>query len=363
MQMKIKWLLALILILLTISITVIFFVHFWSQKNLSDVAVASAVDSSDMGLELGQNMVVGIPGPTLDNSIKNLLHKIKPGGIVLYRRNYQSDEQFKSLIHQLQVIANQDSGVPYFIMVDEEPDGASRLNLLTNVFTLGLPDWGKINAGMSKMANLGVTVDLAPVVDYPFNQDSFISNRVPTNNLSELKAFSKTFIKLLAQHNIAATLKHFPGAGVFVQDPHKTVIDGYVQQDFFNQSISLFKNGIDAGAQFVMTNHAIYSNVDPINPATLSGPILTGILKQQLGFKGIIITDDIEDMLAPIYNIEPADAGVRALKAGDTMIMYGQSLGPTLDTFKKIEASVEKDQDLERIVKNNYQQIIDFKNK
>jgi len=364
MPVKTKRLFILAVVLLAVIAGIAVFASFKQKKNLSypDKAVSGAGISANLDLELGQNMIVGIPGPTLTESIKNILHKIKPGGIVLYRRNYQSDGQFKSLIQELQAIAQEDSGVPYFIMLDEEPDGASRLDLLTNVFTLNLPDWRAIDGGISKLENLGVTVDLAPVTDYPFNEDSFIKKRVPTDNLSDLKAFNQTFIGLLKKHNILATLKHFPGAGVFVEDPHKVIPNGYVNEDYFNQSLSLFKSGIDAGAQFVMTNHAIYENIDPVSPATLSYPILTGLLRKKIDFKGIIITDDIEDMLAPVWKIDPADAGVRALEAGNTMIMYGQSLDPNMDTFTKIKQRVESDKELKSIVEQNYIKIISLKN-
>lgn len=355
MQRKIKGLFIVTGVFLVISVGIVTSIYIKRP-------LPRAENFTDITLTLGQNMIVGIPGPNLDETIKGILHKIKPGGIVLYRRNYQSDKQFKSLIQQLQIIAKEDSNVPYFIMIDEEPEGASRLDLLTNVFTLNLPDWGVIDQGVSKLADLGITVDLAPIADFPFNQDSFVKKRVPTGNLADLKSFNQTFIILLSKYNISATLKHFPGVGVFVEDPHKGMVNGYIKQEYFDQSVALFKSGIDAGVQFIMTSHAVYSNVDPRNPATLSRTILTELLREKMGFEGIIITDDIEDMLAPIWNIDPSDAGIRAIEAGNTMIMYGQSLEPTLATFKIIEEKIKKDQTLRGIVEGNYQKIIKFKN-
>lgn len=310
---------------------------------------------------LGQNFIVGIPDTSLNKTSKDILHEIKPGGVVLYRRNFESSEQFKLLIQELQMIAQEESGVPYFIMLDEEPNGASRLDLLKDTFTLGLPDWGSINTGIEVLADLGITVELAPVVDFPFNEDSFIRKRVPVDTPQNLMAFNNTFIELLAQNNISATLKHFPGAGVFVEDPHHAVPKGYVEKDFFDQSLSLFESGIKAGADFVMINHAIYENIDTENPATLSQNIVTGLLREQLGFKGLIITDDIEDMLSPIWGLEPADAGVRALKAGNTMIMYSHDLSETLKTYKKIFIATKTDNDLREKIQSNHNQIVDFK--
>lgn len=323
----------------------------------------SFAEEIDLDLMFGQNIIIGIPASTLSEPILKIIHNIKPGGIVLYRRNYESSEQFKSLIEELQVVAQEDSGMPYFIMIDEEPGGASRLDLLNNVFTLSMPDWGAINEGISKLSEMGITVELAPVADFHFNENSFIKKRVPAHNFVNLESFNQTFIRLLNEHNIYATLKHFPGAGVFINDPHSSISRGYVQEDFLNQSLSLFKSGIDAGAQFVMINHAIYENIDSQNPATLSNPIVTGLLKNKLGFNGIIITDDIQDMLALAWNIDPIDAGIRALQAGNTMIMYSHDIKSTQKIIEKIKKEVERNQELNNIVMANYQKIFLFKNK
>jgi len=359
-----KWSKGLILVSLVCG--VLFFVWFFMQnKNFpeSDLDKSFTRNTPSTKIMLGQNFIVGIPGLEIDEVTKEVLRDIKPGGIVLYRRNYKSPEQFKSLIEDLQKIAKENRSEPFFIMIDEEPNGASRLDLLKDVFTLDLPDWGKIDQAIKTLEELGVNVVLAPVVDYSFNEDSFIKERVPVKTLTDLMAFNKTFIELLDDHGISATLKHFPGAGVFIDDPHEKLPSEYVNKDFFNQSISLFDNGIEAGAEFVMINHAIYENVDKDNPATLSYSIVTGLLKDQLGFEGIIITDDIEDMLSLVWDVDPIDAGIRSLKAGNTMIMYSQNIKDTKEIFNNMEERIEGDQELRNIIEGNYYDIIFFKQK
>ena len=294
--------------------------------------VAQGIDETeefDMGTMVGQNIVVGIPDLIVTDETREILRDIKPGGVVMYRRNYESPEQFKLLVQELQVIAKEDGGTPYFIMLDEEPNGATRLDILQDVFTLGLPDWGSIHRGIEELADLGVNVELCPVADFPFNKDSFIGRRVPVDTPEELKLFNKTFISLLAENNIFATLKHFPGAGVLVEDPHKAIPSGHIDEDIFNQSLLIFEDGINAGAQFVMTNHAVYENIDPDNPATLSYKVVTGLLKDKLNFNGIIITDDIADMLSPVWNIDPIYAGIQSLRAGVTMVIYSHRIEDT----------------------------------
>src|SRR3989344_2092399 len=93
---------------------------------------------------LGQNFVVGISGKTLAEETKKFLQQIKPAGIILYYRNYQTRGQLKNLIAELQEFAKDISGYHYFIMIDEEPGGATRLNLFKNVFDFGFPEWDQI---------------------------------------------------------------------------------------------------------------------------------------------------------------------------------------------------------------------------
>ncbi len=311
--------------------------------------------------KLGQNLVVGIPGPTLDERTKEILHYIKPAGIVLYRRNYKSYSQLKDLISQLQKISNEDTGLFYFIMLDEEPDGAMRLGLLKNVFPLEIPDWKTIENDIRILADIGINVELAPIADFPFNNDAFVKRRVPVKSVEDLIAFNRTFISLLKEYRISATLKHFPGMGIFIEDPHEKIPHSNIQQEVLNKSLKIFKDGIENGADFVMTGHAVYENIDPNNPATFSSKIVRDLLIHQLGFQGIIITDDLSDMPLAIKGINLAEAGIRALKAGHHLIMYSHKLEKTKDIFDKIYRRIENDFELQSIIESNYQKIIEFK--
>lgn len=311
--------------------------------------------------KLGQNLVVGIPGPTLDERTKEILHYIKPAGIVLYRRNYKSYSQLKDLISQLQKISNEDTGLFYFIMLDEEPDGAMRFGLLKNVFPLEIPDWKTIENDIRILADIGINVELAPVADFPFNNDAFVKRRVPVKSVEDLIAFNRTFISLLKEYRISATLKHFPGMGIFIEDPHEKIPHSNIQQEVLNKSLKIFKDGIENGADFVMTGHAVYENIDPNITATFSSKIVRDLLIHQLGFQGIIITDDLSDMPLAIKEINLAEAGIQALKAGHHLIMYSHKLEKTKDIFDEIYRRIENDFELQSIIESNYQKIIEFK--
>ena len=311
---------------------------------------------------LGQSFVVGISGKTLDEETKKLLQKIKPAGIVLYARNYENREQFSKLIAELQEFAKTTTGYHYFIMIDEEPGGATRLNLFKNVFASGFPDWGRIEDDIKEMAAVGINVDLAPLADFPFNEDTFIRKRVQAHTPEALTYFNSKFIALLQENHISATVKHFPGMGVFVDDPHRKLPHVSTDEGVLEESMNIFREGINSGTRFVMTGHAVYDDIDPGIPVTLSKKITTGILRNELGFTGLIITDDLSDMPFIVgRNINLAEATTESLKAGHSLVMFSHNPGKTLAVFDKLLQRFQEDQELKLVVEQNYRDVISFK--
>jgi beta-N-acetylhexosaminidase len=315
-----------------------------------------------LGEQLGQSFIVGVDSKTLDEKTKEILQEIKPAGIVLYYRNYQDKQQFEKLISDLQQLAVETTGNKYFIMIDEEPGGATRLNLFENVFAFGTPDWARIEKDITAMQRVGINVDLAPIADFPFDNNSFIRSRVPAHKPDNLKEFNQQFISLLKKNNISATLKHFPGMGVFIDDPHKKLPYADPGVSVIDNSLAIFKSGIDAGANFVMTGHGVYDDIDPNVCATFSKKIVTDILRGQLGFEGIIITDDLSDMpFSADQKRNLNEAAKQALEAGHNLIMFSHQLERTKDVFDQLLLLTEKDDILKSIIKQNYIKVVSQK--
>jgi len=356
------FLLAGLLILILASKT-----NFWIEQETNQQPTQIPARNNNIILPstdfaLGQNFVVGISGKILDRETKKFLRQIKPAGIILYSRNYQTRDQLKNLITELQKFAQDTTGYYYFIMIDEEPGGATRLNLFKNVFDFGVPEWEQIENDIKKMASVGINVDLAPLVDFPFNEDTFIKRRIQAHSPEALIDFNKKFVALLQENHISATLKHFPGMGVFVDDPHRKLPYVDTGQRILDESIKLFKNGIDSGADFVMTGHAVYDDIDPNVPATLSKKITTDILRNRIGFKGLIITDDLSDMPFIVgRKINLVEATAEALKAGHNLVMFSHNPKKTVAVFENLLLTLENDQELKRVVEKNYRKITLFK--
>jgi len=328
-----------------------------STRNSSPAAVTAPLEE-----QLGQTFVVGIPGQTLDQETESLLRQIRPGGIVLYRRNFASPAQLEELIGRMQALALETTRQPYLIMIDEEPGGATRLGLFGNVFAFGEPDWIQIERDISVLEKLGINVELAPVADYPFNRNSFIRSRVPAHSVQALTAFNQRFIELLARHGISATLKHFPGMGAFRTDPHHELPAGRVSTGGLDESLRIFQDGITAGAGLVMTGHAVYTNVDPGRPATLSSRIVTGILRRQMKFQGLIITDDLSEMPfleGTKMNLDQATC--EALRAGHNMVLFSHKLHATKAVLDQVLTAAQSDPRLRSLISKDYARIVAFK--
>lgn len=310
----------------------------------------------------GQSFVVGIPGPVLDARSALLLREIRPAGVVLYARNFHSPEQLRSLVGALQCLSIESSGLALFVMADEEPAGATRFGLFRHVFPAGRPDWAAIHRDARVLASLGVNVDLAPLADFPFTKDAFIARRLPPiARREDLAQFNASFIAALERAGVSTTLKHFPGAGVFVDDPHHTMPHGSVEPEVLSQSLDLFHAGIRAGARLVMTAHGVYAGLDN-GPVVRSRRVVTGLLREELGFDGIIMTDDLSDMKYALEDDRDAvETATAALIAGHTVVMFSHDLSETARTSRGVVAAAHRNAKLRAALQDNYERVVSFK--
>ena len=311
---------------------------------------------------LGQSFIVGIYGTSLDGQTTEYLEQIKPAGIILYSRNYETKSQLKDFIAELQDVAQKTTGHDYFIMVDEEPGGASRLGLFDNVFAFGTPDWATIESDIKTMGSLGINVNLAPLADFPFNEDTFIKKRIQAHTPAALTDFNAKFITLSQNNGVSATLKHFPGMGVFIDDPHQKLPYVESSRQAVTESLKIFKKGIDAGADFVMTAHGVYDDIDYGIPATTSKKITSGILKKELGFNGLVMTDDLSDMPFIVgKQIDLTDATLQSLEAGHDLVMFSHNQKKARGVYGKLLLQMQTDPELKGVIEQNYRRVITFK--
>lgn len=303
----------------------------------------------------------------LDRSTKQQIQKYKPGGVILFSENIDTIPQTQKLIQDMQDI----SEIPLFIAVDEEGGRVSRIGKNPKMHSTRLPSSEIIGlagdptlayeAGVvlgAELSSLGFNMNFAPVADVNTNpQNPVIGSRSFGSDPNWVGFMVQQITRGMQDQNVCAVLKHFPGHG-------DTSLDSHLGQVIINHDIERlrqielvpFQKGINAGADGVMTAHIKLPNVisDDV-PATLSGEILTGLLRDDLNHDKLIITDAME-MKAISNYWSSSDAAVMAFKAGADLILIPSSLDDAyngiIDALQKDEITEERlDESLQRILK------------
>lgn len=312
-------------------------------------AVCNAIGLSDSLLRAyaAEMLIVGFRGDSVetDPDIKHILRDVRPGGIILFdvdltsggglgTRNIKSRAQLAHLTAGMKKIA----GYPLIIAADQEGGLVQRLkprygySPLPEAYYLGTTvnnaDSTRIYAELMarELAEAGVNMNLAPELDIHRADCPVIGglSRGYSSDPDGIVSHTSIVIDCLADKKIIAVGKHFPGHGSATADSHYGLTD--VTATWDSTELIPFKKLIDDGRlQAIMTAHIFNRNIDADNPATLSHKILTGLLRERLGFGGVIITDDMY-MKGIIDNYSIDDAVVKAINAGADMMIMGNNI-------------------------------------
>ena len=254
----------------------------------------------------GQMLMAGFEGTTLNRETEDLICNHHVGGLILFSRNYENPVQLHTLIRNLQeVAASTSTGLPLFISVDQE---GGRVARLSEPFTKYPPlccvghaqsedlafRFGQALA--AELADVGINMDYAPVLDvHTHPENPIIGDRAIASDPQTVARLANAFIRGFRDKGVIPVGKHFPGHGDTRLDSHLDLPT--VQRDAATlEAVELlpFKETIARGLEVIMTAHVIYTAWDEKNPATFSKTILQNILRQRLGFEGIIMSDDLE---------------------------------------------------------------------
>ena len=288
-------------------------------------------------------IIVSIKSYKLSRKEKLLFSKEKPWGLILFKRNIKSFYQIKSLIKNIKKLTR-DKKFP--VMIDEEGLSVSRLrnvfnhnfdaNYFGNLYKLNrdvaLTLYKNYLESLCKNLKLiGVNVNTIPVLDVLRKTTSkIIGKRSFSNNEKIVKKFGDTTIKKCHSCNIATVIKHIPGHGCSSKDSHLSMpkvnlsLKVLNKKDFFP-----FKS---SSAKLAMTAHILYSKIDTKNVCTFSNKIIKNIIRDKIGFKGIIMSDDIS-MKALNYDL--VTNAKKSLAAGCNLILY--CAGNIKDNLKLIK--------------------------
>lgn len=261
------------------------------------------------------------------------LQKYPVGGIVYSKSNMLSKEQFASMISHTKSYAK----VPLFIATDEEGGKVNRLMDLVGTTKVDSPysykdngiNTASCNAKIiaNDMNNLGFNLNFAPVADVWSNpNNAVIAQRAYSNNFREAGNLVDAAVRGFHEGGVCTTLKHFSGHGDTYEDTHtSTAYVSKSRDQLENEELQVFRKGIEAGTDLVMVGHMIVENIDNTAPASLSEKVVTELLRNEMNFTGLIITDSLE-MNAVSEHYTGGEAAVRAIKAGNDLLLEPKDL-------------------------------------
>lgn len=294
------------------------------------------------GRLLGQRIVVGMPGTTADSVLLAQVRDGHVGGVILFARNIASSSQVKALVGSLQQAAREGGNPPLLIAVDQEGGSVTRIPLAPP--SLSPPQmvathnphvaFRQGQATGRYLRSLGINMDLAPVLDVPTSTSSFMFDQGRTFSFDPrvVARFATQFMLGLQSAGVAATGKHFPGLGAADTDTDDA--DVRLDPTSGQRAAALFpyRALIARGLDAVMVSLAAFAPYDRSGaPASLSAPIIDGLLRHQLGFTGVTITDS----LASPTGHDEITAGLLAAKAGADLLLYVDSAPGELYTLAR----------------------------
>ncbi len=284
------------------------------------------------GPAVGDLFMVGLPGPVVDESTRGLIREQGIRHFILFRRNVVDPEQLRALCAGL-TAACREQGLPApLIAIDQEGGSVTRLGPPFTQFAdarrlaegadpeAALRDYA-VTCGR-ELRGVGINMNLAPVLDVaPAGAGRFMERRSLGGSPERVAALGRLVIETLQAVGVAACGKHFPGLGEAVLDPHlqlPTVARSRAEIEAVD--LVPFRAAIGAGVAAVMTSHTIYPALDADRPATLSEPVLNGLLRHALGYDGLVITDDLE-MGAIENDASVAAAALASFLAGADLLL------------------------------------------
>ncbi|WP_419931633.1 glycoside hydrolase family 3 protein [Candidatus Poriferisodalis sp.] len=362
---------------------------------LALAAVMAAVACSSDELEardltlpeaVGQMLLFGFPGTDVEPAVAELLDEVRPAGLIVYDydvrsggtqpRNIVSPDQLAALTASLQ----EHSDIGLLIAVDAEGGLVNRLKQKYG-FPVAVPSAAEMGAGDAaetsriaaelarELRAAGINWNLAPVVDvdvYPDSPAIGALGRAFSADPAEVAAHAGAFADAMHAESVVPTLKHFPGHGSAVGDTHlgvTDVTDSFVREVELAPYRTLFEQDY-AGA--VMTNHVVNRTLDPSAlPATLSTAVVTGLLRNELGFEGVVISDDM-GMGAIVEEYTLEHAAVRAVIAGvDVVLLANQIQDDEAERVLRVRdailAAVESGEIPEERIYESAQRVLELK--
>ena len=309
----------------------------------------------DRRIMIGQKLVTGLPGTEMTDEFRRLVREYKVGNVILFKRNVESLPQLRRLCDEIQELVQHETGLPAFITIDQEGGMVNRLCppavLIPGAMALAATGDSEnaYEAGLicgRELRRYGVNFNLSPVMDVNSNPlNPIIGGRSYGDSPELVSRFGSKMVRGLQDAGVYACLKHFPGHGDTDVDSHLGLpcIDKSIEE-LRQCELIPFAKGIRAGVRGVMTTHILFPQIEKSGvPATMSRTILQGILRDELRFDGLILSDCM--MMQAISDHYGTVAGCcAAAKAGVDLIFVCHDNALTAQACEAIDRELPEEE-------------------
>ena len=334
----------------------------------SEEAIQNLISNMTIEEKIAQMLVVYYNANSFNDDVKSFVEQVKPGGFILFESNISTYDNTKKYIKELK----EHSKIPLIISIDEEGGLVQRLKYLKDVDVIDIPsmyDLGKTNDPSlaydvgkviaEEVRTIGVNVVYAPVVDvYSNPNNTVIGNRSLGSDPNQVSKMANAIAKGLEDNGVIATYKHFPGHGDTIIDSH---VDLPIIDKDYNSLMNLelipFKEAIKNDAKIIMVGHLALPSVTGDNtPATLSKKIID-ILKNDLNYKGLIITDAL-DMGALTNYYDQNEMCVQAINAGADILLIPNDVVGAINLIKERVSEERINESVLKILRFKYKYLV-----
>ncbi len=327
--------------------------------------------TEEMRIKIGQRLVVGFDGLEVPPEYVELVKQYKVGNALLFRRNVKSYAQLKALCASLRELIVKETGIEPFIMIDEECGSVSRLADIAAetpcalaIGSTGSPEnayqIGRLIG--EELRAVGINFNLAPVMDVLTNPETALGNRSFASTPEKAGEFGAAYLRGVQETGVFACAKHFFGLGDSAVDSHLGLpILNKTAEEIEACELVSFRAAIGAGVKGIMSAHLVCPAFESEGiPGTVSRKIMTGLLREKLGFRGISLTDGMEmNAVMDLYGIEEGTR--RALAAGVDMALICHSEEQATSASEYIYQAIENGQMDKDEIEQRFSHIVEIK--